>query len=55
MLTKASERNSFGKHVDNGEFEVTQVASVDQYADFLTKLLHLEAFERHRDFIINIG
>ena len=39
--------------VDNAE--VTHVASVDQHADFLTKPLHLEAFETHRDFVMNIG
>ena len=43
------------EHVDNGEFEVTHVASVDQHADFLTKPLHLEAFERYRDFVMNIA
>ena len=42
------------ERVANGEFEVVYVASEEQRADFLTKLLHQGAFEVHRNFVMNI-
>ena len=43
------------KRVANGEFRVVHVRSDLQHADFLTKLLHSEAFCVHRNFVMNIS
>lgn len=36
------------------EFEVIHVGSAYQHADFLTKALSREAFEFHRDIVMNV-
>ena len=43
------------ERVSNGEFQVVHVPSALQHADFLTKPLPVDAFRRHRDFVMNIS
>ena len=38
-----------------GQVTIYSVASAEQHADILTKLLGREAFRRHRDFPINLS
>ena len=42
------------ERVANGEFRVIHVPSAQQQADFLTKVLHTEAFRFHRNFVMNL-
>ena len=42
------------ERVANGEFKVAYAPSEEQHVDFLTKSLHQEAFEVHRNFVMNI-
>ena len=43
------------ERVSNGEFQVVHVPSALQHADFLTKPLPVDAFRRHRNFVMNIS
>ena len=38
-----------------GQVAIHSVASAEQHADILTKLLGREAFRRHRDFFMNLS
>ena len=38
-----------------GQVAVHSVASANQHADFLTKPLGRETFQRHRDFLMNLS
>ena len=41
--------------VSLGQVTIHSVASTEQHADILTKLLGHEAFRKHRNFLINLS